>query len=37
LGAEQWPKFVKAVRRQAERDEEYQQIFFDKFVRILED
>jgi len=37
LGPEQWPKLVKAVRRQAERDEEYQQIFFDKFVKILED
>lgn len=37
MGPEHWPKFVKAVRRQAERDEEYQQIFFDKFVKILED
>lgn len=37
MGADQWPKFVKAVRRQADRDEEYQQIFFNKFVRVLEE
>jgi hypothetical protein len=36
IGASKWPEFIREIKSQAEKDEDYKQIFFSKFTAILD-